>query len=278
MSGAARYEVWVNAIVNGHESINEPVLRGSNITGTSWTPKDGQALSPGQSYRRYVGAVSTNGTVFWSEGMTFSIDALAAPVAVGPEGSTASDTPTFTWNAVAGATHYDLWVNAIVNGHETINHPVLRNTNVTDSSKDSGKPYWTPSAAQALSPGQSYRWYVGAISNNGTTFWSSGMDFSIDPLPAPVPSSPSGPGDDDTPTFTWNPIAGADHYDVWINTIIDGHESINDPVLRNANSASTSWTPSTALTRDRTYIWYVGTVSTNGTIFWSQGLEFTITA
>src|SRR5581483_7332459 len=195
VANAHHYDVWVNTIVNGHESIGNPVLRNANVAGTSWTPSIDQALSPGQSYKWYVAAVSDTGVTFWNSGAQFTIEPLASPTPGGPSGPGASELPTFTWNSVAGANHYDVWVNVINNGQESIGSQALRNSNATGTS-------WTPSAGQELTPGQSYRWYVGAVSNNGTTFWDGGMTFIIDALAAPVAVGPDGSTASDTPTFT----------------------------------------------------------------------------
>ena len=54
-----------------------PVLSDANASGTSWTTTT--ALTPGQTYEWYVGAVSTNGmTTIWSAGQTFTLTALAS--------------------------------------------------------------------------------------------------------------------------------------------------------------------------------------------------------
>jgi len=267
VSGAVRYDVWVNSIINGVESVGNPTLRNANATGTSWTPTT--ALNAGQSYKWYIGAVSSNGTTLWSVGQIFSIAPLAAPTPTAPSGTVATDTPTFTWTAVAGAAHYDIWVNSVVSGKESVGNPVLRNANATGTS-------WTPSTA--LVPGQAYRWYIGTVSAAGATFWSSGQNFSIAPLSAPTPLAPSGTVTTTTPTFSWTAVSGAAHYDVWINTVINGVESVGSPILRNANATGTSWTPTTALSSGQSYRWYIGTVASNGATFWSSGVTFTINA
>ena len=66
------------------------------------------------------------------------------------------DLPTFTWSSVAGANHYYVWVNDMTTGQS----PAVSNSNVSGTS-------WTTTTA--LTPGQSYEWYVGAVSTNGTT-------------------------------------------------------------------------------------------------------------
>src|SRR5581483_7514352 len=142
-------------------------------------------LSPGHTYKWYVGSVSVDGlATFWNSGTVFSITPLAAPTAIGPSGPTPAnaDTPTFTWNQVANADHYDVWVNEVnpANTNQVLVSQVLRNTNVVQS----GSPSWT--ASSALTPGHTYKWFVGSVSTNGTTVWNAGTVFSINALTAPV--------------------------------------------------------------------------------------------
>src|SRR5581483_8775023 len=256
--------------------IASQVLRNSNVSTLSWTATS--ALSPGHTYKWFVGAVSNNGTTFWNSGLVFSITPLAAPTAISPSGHISNDTPTFTWNAVSGANHYDVWVNEVnpSNTSQVIATMVLRNANVTTTS-------WT--ASSALSPGHWYKWYVGTVSTNGTTTWNSGTVFNIAPVAAPVGSSPSGPGitfPGDVPTFTWSNVAAADHYDVWVNEVNPANTSqvIASMVLRNATVAQSptpSWTAmGSPLTPGHSYTWYVATVTSNGSTTWNSGVNFTM--
>jgi len=135
-----------------------------------------------------------------------------------------------------------------------------------------------PGSAQALSPGHAYKWYVGAVSKDGTHAWNSGVQFSVAALAKPTPTSPIGTITTATPTFTWNAVADAAHYYIWVNAVVNGSEVLNAPVLKNATLTGTSWKTSTALTRNRSYVWYIGAVSNDGTTVWSAGKTFFITA
>jgi len=252
-SGVAHYDVWVNDLTTGQVM----VLRNANATGTSWVPGVGGALTPGHIYQWYLGAVAGDGSALWSNGQSFSVAALTAPAPLGPSGA-ASDMPTFSWNAVANADHYDVWVNDLTTGQAM----VLRNASATGTS-------WT--ADVALTPGRSYMWWVASVSSNGTHLWNAGQAFAVAALPAPTPVGPSGaPGD--LPTFTWTAVAGANHYDLWVNDLTNGQAM----VLRNLNAAGTSWTADAALTPGHSYIWYVASVSNNGTHFWNAGQAFSV--
>src|SRR5205823_5868183 len=151
--------------------------------------------------------------------------------------------PQFSWNAVPNAASYSLVV---------VDH--LGSTAM--SATVSGTTF-TPSAAQALTPGQSYTWYLGAVTS-GTTTYVSRPGFSIAALTAPTPSGPSGAiaasAGYDKPTFSWSSVTGANHYAL---VVIDNTAG-NSLALVNTNVGNgTSFTPSTALTPGHSYTWYI---------------------
>ena len=258
---ADHYDLLVVDQTTGQQALSAP-----NVTATSVALTTSQALTPGHNYVWYVGAVSTNGRVTsWNAGLTFTISALGTPLASGPSGVLATDTPTFTWSSVAGADHYDLLVVDQSTGQQALRAP-----NTTATSVALMK-------SQALTPGHSYIWYVGAVSTNGrVTSWNAGLTFTISALGTPVASGPSGALATDTPTFTWSSVTGADHYDLLVQDQSTGQQALRAP---NTTVTSVALTTSQALTPGHSYVWYVGAVSTNGRVtFWSAGLTFTISA
>jgi hypothetical protein len=179
---------------------------------------------------------------------------LTAPATVGPSG-TLTSTPTFTWQAVPGVTDYDVWVNNLSTGQQQ----VIRATNVTGTS-------FTP--AQPLPPGQ-YAWWVASMPR-GLDMWSGTAFFSIT-LPAPSLLGPLGQIANLMPTFSWGPVAAADHYDLWVNNLTTGQRQI----IRNANVSGTSFSPAFPLVPGDTYAWWVASVASNGMEFWSATGTFT---
>ncbi len=259
VTGAAHYDVWVDDRTTGQSQ----ALRNGNAGGTSWTPTGTVALTPGHSYRWWVGAVSINGTTSWSLPQDFAIAPLTAPTASGPNTTISTDQPTFTWNSVTGAAHYDVWVDDRTTGQSQ----ALRNNNAGGTS-------WTPTGAVALTPGHGYRWWVGAVSNNGTTFWSLPQDFAVAPLATPGPISPAGMTSVNPPTFRWSAVADAARYDIWVDDLTTGQSQ----VLRKIDAGGTSWNPPAALTTGHSYRWWVRALSTNDTASsWSNPLDFMLT-
>jgi hypothetical protein len=252
--GAVRYDIWVMDLTTGQN----PVVRNAAATGQSWTA----VLTPGHSYRWWVGAVSSSGATSWSSSLDFSISALSAPTPAGPTGVLTMDAVSFEWSAVTGAGRYDVWVDNTTTGQSQ----VLRNASVNGTS-------WTPSTT--LTPGHGYRWWVGSVSVDGAaTTWSGVQTFRITALGAPAATGPgTGTLTTDRPTFAWNAVTGAARYDVWVDDTTTGRTQ----VLRDTNITQTSWTPSVALTPGHNYRWWVGAVSTNGlATTWSSMRTFAI--
>jgi hypothetical protein len=259
VTGAAHYDLWVDDLTKNQSQ----VVRNMNATGTSFTLPAAQALSPGDSYRWYIGAVSTNGkATFWSGARFFNIAPLPAPTPSAPTGTLSTDQPTFTWTAVTGAAHYDLWVDDLT----TARSQVFRNANASGLS-------YTLTAAQALSPGDSYRWFIGAVSTNGTTFWSGAQFFSIAALAAPTLVSPTGSTSMTTPTFTWNSVTMGAGYEVWVDVVT----TTPTVVLLSPKVPTTSWSATSALTSGQHYRWWARALSANGTASaWSNSLDFSV--
>lgn len=97
----ASYELWVTH----RDTRTRPIYTGG-LTTTSFTPSNALALG---RYAVWVRATRTNGTRSdWSALKEFDI--LLPAVRLTGVGVTRSSRPLLTWNAVAGATHYELSV------------------------------------------------------------------------------------------------------------------------------------------------------------------------
>src|SRR5439155_10043650 len=107
-------------------------------------------------------------------------------VPAGPTGTITTDLPIFTWTTVTGASSYKIWLANQTTGQIVV---IPTGTNTT----------WT--LAQALTLGDNYTWYFGAVQGQTTT-WSGELSFRI----APTASDPSGTIATNLPSFTWNPV------------------------------------------------------------------------
>jgi hypothetical protein len=153
---AARYDIWVTDLNTGVGGIV------GNSTTTSFA--DTAGLTPGHSFRWWVRADSTNGSAgSWSVPTDFAIAALGTPTPAGPSGTLTTNPPTYAWSAVALAIRYDVWLTDLTTGGSGI---------IGTSSNTS---LATPAP---LNFGHSYRWWVRAVSTNGTLgSWSVPTDF-----------------------------------------------------------------------------------------------------
>jgi hypothetical protein len=259
VTGAASYTLWLRDWNTGQVA----VLPGG--TGTSLTLTAAQALTPGHTYLWWVAAVSTNGQgLTWSAGGSFTIAALAAPSPIGSGGTILTDMPTFQWTAVTGAASYELWISDQTTG-KVLLIPNAAGTSVTLS------------AAQALTPGHFYRWWVATVSINGLAIiWSVGQSVYITALPAATPTGPSGTITTAMPTFSWTAAPGAASYELWVSDQTTGQNPVL--LIPNISALSVTLTASQALTPGHKYRWWIAAVSTNGLgASWSAAVNFALT-
>ena len=244
--GADHYDIYLQDQATGQ------VTRDTNVAATTWSPAT--PLAP-DVYTWWVRAIDANGGPGqWSASATFTAYALPAPAPTGPTGS-ASTLPSFTWNAVAGADHYDVYLQ------DTGTGVVTRNAHVAGTT-------WTPTGP--LAQGHNYTWWVRALDAAGhPSMWSAPLSFTTTSLAAPTLVAPSG-ASLLTPTFSWNAVANADHYDIWVQDVKSGK------VLRDTSVAATTWAPPTPLTAGDTYKWWVRAVDGNNSPGpWSGAQSFT---
>ncbi|MFO0865542.1 MAG: hypothetical protein U0744_12980 [Gemmataceae bacterium] len=155
VSLAEKYDIYLTNNTTGASQ----TIRTGNLAGQANPTFASPALTPGSNYTWWVRAVSTDGTLgAWSVSKTFSTPALTVPVVTGPTGSGNSTTPTFAWNAVAIAARYDLYVSDATTGQDQ----VVRNTNLTGTS-------WTLTGVPSLVSGHKYRFWLRAISVDGSS-------------------------------------------------------------------------------------------------------------
>jgi hypothetical protein len=247
---AEHYDVWLQDKNTGL------TLRDTNVPATSWTPAS--PLSAQHSYIWWVRAVDAHGyNGQWSTPQTFTVYTLAASVVLSPAGSSGT-LPTFSWNPITGANHYDIWVQNMTTGQ------VLRNQNIAGTT-------YVPTSP--LTPGDSYQWWVRGVDSVGNPGpWGSAQNFVAYVLAAPSLMNPSG-SSTTLPTFSWSAVTGADHYDIWVQDIKTG------VILRDTNVPGAAWTPANPLNQGDTYHWWVRAMSKSGLgSAWSPYLSFSVAA
>lgn len=248
VADAARYELWVNNLTTGQTR----VIGRTNLTTTSYRSTEGLGSGTYRAYVRAFNSVSEFG--LWSPALTFTV--LAAPGIIQPgAGGTFNRTPLFTWNAIPGASNYDLWVSSI-----TTNSIVIRNKSVLGTSFRASADFATGD----------YQVWVRAQSGVYFSNWSAVRLFSVGTPPkisSPTNNSTVG----NRPEFNWSGISGTERYELWVTNLTTNVRS-----LYITNLTATTFTPATALSAGKYRVW-VRAVSTMGeTTDWSKSVDFTV--
>lgn len=232
LAGAVSYDIWVANVTTGQSS----AAQATGITGTSWSPDT--PLNFG-THRVWVrGVDNRGGKAAWSA----SEVVWGSPQSIAPVNPTFDATPEFSWEAIPGATSYDLY---IWNGGGPIEMNGLTETS------------YTPMAD--LAPGTS-RWWVRAHGAGGSTSWSGVSLFNV--TGKPVITTPISGN-----LLQWTPVDGATSYVVYIN----------EPGVRlavNETVGSPSYDLS-ALTAGNYRVW-VRALHSGGSGLWSNPVDFTI--
>ncbi|MHB8468393.1 MAG: hypothetical protein ACYDCH_01360 [Gaiellaceae bacterium] len=148
--------------------------------------------------------------------------------------TTFSRTPSFAWNPVPGADHYEFQLS--LSG-------TFRDNAILWLDADAPTPVEAPPLVLPWITGSPHSLYarVRAIVHGGATPWSEGFGFDMAPPPPPTPLS-SYPG-----LLRWTPVDGALAYQVWLT---DAHkfETVSTNVLDERDfytfHTSAQWTAS----------------------------------
>ncbi len=258
LPGATRYDLWVNYVSGGVNQIIrvQDVQDSSGQTATSYTPPAELGLGRYRAWVRAYNAQEVAG--FWSVGHDFRV--TTPPVITAPAESqnlASSVFPEITWSNVVDVTRYDLWVSNLTTGES----PFVRVEDLLTSNFQT---------TQAL-PGGEYRAWVRAFGPmDSASVWSMGRTFAV--LATPEVISPSGGTSNRTPQFEWNPVEGADHYEIWISNRDTGSVVVRDRFVPEA-----SYSPLSDLADQRHVVW-VRAISERGFVSqWSPATNFVVT-
>lgn len=246
--GAATWDVWINRITSG----TSQYYRNTSVTQTSVAVSD---FAPGR-YGIWVLAKNASGfSGFWSPMALVTVSVPVSGLAV--SGSSLTAVPTLAWDAVTGASQYDVWINNLT----TNTSEFVRDTDVSATSLP----------LSTLTPG-AYRGWVRARDEFGGNYaWSSAYDFSYQAASRPL--APAGSGHSATPLFTWITVSGATRYELWVSSLDGGGR-----VIHQQNLTGTSWTPGQSLSAGNYRIWIRAFDSADATSGWSSSLDFSVAA
>jgi subtilisin family serine protease/subtilisin-like proprotein convertase family protein len=247
VADASRYELWINNVTTGAVR----VLYKTDIVTTAYKSLDGFGSGLYRAFVRAANAQNEFGQ--WSAAINFTV--LAAPSIISPAtGGSFDRTPTFTWNAIAGATSYDLWVSS-----RTLNRVYLRNLSVRTNSFTATSDFVNGD----------YTVWVRAQGGQYFSPWSAARQFSIG-MPPVISSPTAGSSNSGRPTFSWSSISDAERYELWIT------DTVRNTRILLTNLTTTTYTPATALAASTYRVW-VRAVSIMGEFSaWSTPVTFTV--
>ena len=229
-----------------------------------------------QSWR--VRAWNHNGYGPWSE--KGSIGRVVPPggaTLIAPKGTTTDTTPTYRWNAEATATAYYLGVNRGSNKIIGIWYTAAQ----TGCAAGTGTCSLTPSTA--LQNG-AHTWWIQTKNLGGEGPESASMRFAVISPPVASPPvaatliAPKGTTTDTTPTYSWNAVAAATHYYLWVSR---GSSKVIGTWYTAAQAECATGTgtcritPSTAL-QSGDHAWWIQTWNAKGRGPWSARSDFTV--
>jgi Zn-dependent metalloprotease len=218
VSNAAWYQLWVDDSSTQGKIERWYQASEANCAGGSGTC----SVTPATTLANgavdwWIQTWNSNGYGPWSARRSFTVAANdngvlppAAATLVSPSGSIGTKTPIYTWNAVANATWYYLWVN------DATGNRIRTWYRASEANCASGSGSCSVAPSTALAEGAG-RWWVQTWNPNGYGPWSAGKPFTVS-LPGPATlASPSGTTSDNTPTYSWNAVPLATWYYLWVN-------------------------------------------------------------
>jgi len=243
------------------------VINQSGLSTTTFTP--GAALSSGTVYYWQVFAVRSTGVVVaagapWTF-TTFSPTPAPFTMIAPTNASTGiSLTPTFSWNASAGATSYTLQVATDIGFTST----VVDQTGITTTSFTLGT---------ALTASTAYFWKVLAVSTASVTAtgapwaFTTGTSTPANSVTLVTPANAS-TGVPLTPTFTWTVTGSPASYALQVST----DPAFGSFVINQGGITTTSTTVTTTLAAQTLYYWRVKALDGSSTVL-ATSSPFTFT-
>jgi len=277
VASATQYLLWVDDSSGGRIRTTYTAAQAGCASGTgmcSFTPS--VELTPGAG-QWWIVTINASGNGPWSARGVFTVAGTPPPgpaTLVAPSGSITTTTPTYTWDAVAGATQYLLWLDDSSGGRARQWYTAAQ----VGCASGTGMCSLTPSVTLNPGPGE---WWIVTNNASGNGPWSARADFTVAGTPPPGAATlvaPSGNIATSTPTFTWNAVASATQYLLWLDDSSGGRirQWYTATQVGCASGTGTcSLTPSVTLSSGAGQ-WWIVTNNASGNGPWSSGMVFTV--
>ncbi len=249
LPGAAKYDLWINNKTTGQLQ----VVRQTALTTNSYQIPSYLPLGKYVAWVRGIDAGNT--TAQWSLPVEFT--AAGRLTITSPSTPGFNNQPTFQWQTFVGANRYEVYVQNLAT-----NAMVLNPKGITSTS-------YTPASPL---PAGDYRWCARA-SNPATGItggWSAPLDFNVGGKP--ILLTPAGATSNPKPTFSWTPVQGAHHYELWVSKLDN-----TGVVINLTNLTSTNYTPSGNLAPNNYRVWVRAVTATGAFSNWSMFVDVTVT-
>ena len=204
--GARQYNVVIYGPTEASDYVvDEWIIAEDYCDSTSCTYYAPELLNLGV-HAWWVKGYTMGHSTSWSSQSDFTI--YGPPAMYTPSGETSDTIPTFSWQHYTGADQYRLYIS--IAGGDNLYDNTMNAGILCSGSTCSTSPI-------VLSPG-SYRWWVKAYNETGSTEWSDPKDFQVIAIPEKVDLyAPSGKILDKYPLFEWEQDPGATEYRVYLS-------------------------------------------------------------
>jgi hypothetical protein len=272
VSGATWYALYVKNDSTNKVEVNTTWYQGSSLCSGSTCSMASPATLGGGNHSWWVRTWNSYGYGPWSNSMSFNTPGPPpAATLISPSGETSSTKPTFTWNAVSGATWYALYVY-----NDTTSKTEVGTTWYQSSSVCSGSTCSVTSPA-TLGGGE-HRWWIRTYNSSGYGPWSDFMSFKTPGGPPAQATlvSPAGEVTSTKPTFTWNAVSEATWYALYVYNDSSGTTEVNTKWYQSSSvcSGSTCSVTSPATLGGGKHRWWIRTYNSSGYGPWSDSMAF----
>lgn len=242
VSGATSYDLYRGAAAAGEGTVPYKV----NVTSGTSTSFSDSSLAAGTTYYYQVAAVTANGEGASSNEASATVGSAALAAPTGLKAVAGSQQVALAWNAVTGATSYNLY--RYVSGGSWLLYQIgLTVPSYTDT---------------GLTNGTTYTYYVCAVNASG----QGSQSGSVSAVPgSAAPATPTGlraqSGGSTSVSLNWNGVTGASSYNLYRATTAGGEGSV--PVATGISGSNTYYTDG-GLTGATTYYYRLTTVTASG--------------
>jgi hypothetical protein len=255
VTGATTYNVQISL----NSDMSSPAV---NVTGIGALTYSYSGLLEGRKYYWRVSASNADGTSLWSDLWNFST-AIAPPVLVTPANNAVGQplSISFTWNAVVGATTYDVQVSTEADFASLVG----------DYKNISGTSY--VHAENFFSNYTNYYWRVRGVSSSGPGLWSSPFTFrTIMARPRLITPENNTKNVLLTGDLTWANQPGSKYYQIEVAT-----DQFFTEIVLTQDSMTTLKYHYSELAFNTQYFWHVRAMNDEGKTIYSDAWTFTTT-